>query len=462
MLSVDRAIGDRWLVTKGLAAGDQGDRRRPPESPPGRPGAGRPVRPQGGPRQGAAGEGPARGGQEEAAAMSRFFLDRPVFAWVIAIAMMLGGGLAIYFLPISQYPPIAPPSIVDPGLVPRRLGEDGGGQRRPDHRAADDRPRQDDLHALDQPTRRAAPVELTFAPGHRPRPGLGQGPEQASAGHADAAGVVQRQGLTVAKSTRNYLIMVGLTSDDGSMDQEDLMDYAISQVQSVIARVPGVGEVETFGTGYAMRVWLDPDKLTKYGMTVGRGGGRRPGLQRGGVGRPVGGAPAVPGQRLNASILVQSLLVTPEEFANDPASQQPGRVGGAGERRGADGAWARSWPTSGCSTTGSRPAGLAVRQEAGANALDTADRGQGQDGGLSRVLPGRDEGRLSLRHDALHAGGDRRGGQDPDRGDHPGLPGHVPLPGEPAGDTGPHHRRAGRASWEPSACSACSATPSTC
>ena len=134
---------------------------------------------------------------------------------------------------------------------------------------------------------------------------------------------VQRQGLRVSKSTRNFLMIVGLTTTDPTWTQEDLSDFVISRVENVLSRVPGVGEVEVFGTGYAMRIWLDPDKLTKYGMTtddvVAAVRAYNVEISAG----QFGGAPALPGQRLNASILVQSLLVTPEEFAAVPIAPTP-------------------------------------------------------------------------------------------------------------------------------------------
>ena len=120
--------------------------------------------------------------------LSKFFLDRPVFAWVIAIIIMLAGGLAIYNLPISQYPPIAPPSIYISTFYPGGLRGDGGKQRDPDHRAEDDRSRQDDLSLRHERFGRLLPHRSDLRPGHRPGPRLGQGPEQAPARHGEPAG----------------------------------------------------------------------------------------------------------------------------------------------------------------------------------------------------------------------------------------------------------------------------------
>src|SRR5512137_1567236 len=135
--------------------------------------------------------------------------------------------------------------------------------------------------------------------------------------------VVQRQGVKVSKSTRNYLLMVGLISEDGSMDSSDLMDYAQSNLEKVLSRVPGVGEVEVFGSQYAMRVWLNPDKLTDYQMTVQDVITALRAYNVEVSAGQFGGVPAVVGQRLNANIIVQSLLKTPEEFASIPLRTDP-------------------------------------------------------------------------------------------------------------------------------------------
>ena len=199
------------------------------------------------------------------------------------------------------------------------------------------------------------------------------------------------------------------------MDQADLNDYAVSKIETVLARVPGVGEVEVFGTGYSMRIWLDPDKLTKYGMTsddvVAAVRAYNVEVSAG----QFGGAPAVPGQRLNASILVQSLLVTPEEFAAVPLRTNPDgsvvRVRDVGRTE-----LGTELPDIQVTYNGKPAAGLAIRQEAGANALDTADRIKAKMAELSQLLPPGHEGHLPLRHDAVREGGDRRGRQDPPRG----------------------------------------------
>src|SRR5512136_693305 len=318
--------------------------------------------------------------------MSKFFLDRPVFAWVIAIAMMLGGGLAIYNLPISQYPPIAPPSIsiraVYPGASAQTV-EDSVVQMIETTMTGLDKMLY--MHSTADSSGSAA-VELTFAPGTDPDLAWAKVQNKLQLALPSLPDVVQSRGVTVSKSTRNYLIIVGLTTEDGSMDQADLNDYAVSQLQSPLGRVPGVGEVEIFGTGYSMRVWLDPDKLTKYGMTsddvVAAVRAYNVEVSAG----QLGGAPAVPGQRLNASILVQSLLVTPDEFADVPLRTNPDgsvvRVKDIGRAE-----LGNELPDILAFYNGRPTSGIAIRQEAGANALDTADRIKAKMKELSRYFP---------------------------------------------------------------------------
>ena len=318
--------------------------------------------------------------------LSNFFLDRPVFAWVIAIIMMLAGGLAIYNLPISQFPPIAPPSIAIDAFYPGASAETVENSV---------------IQIIEQKmtgfdkllymsgtsdASGAGRIELTFAPGTDPDLAWAQVQNKLQLAMASLPDVVQRAGVKVSKSTRNWLIIVGLTSADGSMDDIDLADYAQSNIEQVLARVPGVGEVEIFGSQYAMRLWLNPDKLNDYRLTIED---VIQGLQAYNVevsAGQFGGAPAVPGQRLNASIIVQNLLKTPEEFAAIPLRINPdgsivrvrdvGRTELGTERYGNHPLY-----------NGQPATGLAVRQAAGANALKTADAVKAKMQELSRYFP---------------------------------------------------------------------------
>jgi len=198
--------------------------------------------------------------------------------------------------------------------------------------------------------------------------------------------VVQSQGIRVSKSIRNYLMLVGLISEDGSMDGTDLRDYAQSNLEKVLSRVPGVGEVEVFGGQYAMRVWLNPDKLTDYRMTIQDVIIALRAYNVEVSAGQFGGAPAVEGQRLNAAIIVQSLLKTPEEFAAIPLRTSPDgsvvRVKDVGRTElGTDAYDIEAFHNG-------RPAsGLAIRQAAGANALETADNVRAKLAEMSHFFP---------------------------------------------------------------------------
>jgi len=304
--------------------------------------------------------------------LSRFFLDRPVFAWVIAIVIMTAGLLAIYKMPISQYPPIAPPSIAIDAYYPGASAETV--ENTVTQIIEQKMTGLDDMLYLSgtSSSSGASRIEMTFEPGTDPDVAWSKVQNKLQLAMASLPDVVQRSGVKVSKSTRNYLIIVGLISEDGSMTGDDLRDYAQSSLEKILSRVPGVGEVENFGSEYAMRVWVNPEKLTSYNLTmedvvlalrtynVEVSAGQ------------LGGAPAVPGQRMNAAIIVQHLLQTPDEFANIPIRTNPdgsvvrvqdiGRTELGTERSDIEAKY-----------NGKPAAAMAIRQAAGANALATAD-----------------------------------------------------------------------------------------
>jgi HAE1 family hydrophobic/amphiphilic exporter-1 len=304
--------------------------------------------------------------------LSKFFLARPVFAWVIAIIMMTAGGLAIYNLPISQYPPIAPPAIAIDSYFPGASGETV--ENTVTQIIEQKMTGLDDMLYLSgsSSSSGASRVELTFAPGTDPDVAWSKVQNKLQLAMASLPDVVQRSGVKVSKSTRNYLMIVGLTSTDGSMDGNDLRDYAQSNLEKILSRVPGVGEVTNFGSQYAMRVWVDPEKLTGYNLTMED---VILALQTYNVevsAGQLGGTPAVPGQRMNSAIIVQHLLQTPEQFAAIPI------------RTNADGSVVRIKDIGRTELgtersdilakyNGQPSAAMAIRQAAGANALDTAN-----------------------------------------------------------------------------------------
>lgn len=317
---------------------------------------------------------------------SKFFLARPVFAWVIAIIMMTAGGLAIYNLPISQYPPIAPPAIAIDSFFPGASGETV--ENTVTQIIEQKMTGLDDMLYISgtSSSSGASRVELTFAPGTDPDVAWSKVQNKLQLAMASLPDVVQRSGVKVSKSTRNYLMIIGLISEDGSMDGNDLRDYAQSNLEKILSRVPGVGEVTNFGSQYAMRIWVNPDKLTSYNLTmedvilalraynVEVSAGQ------------LGGAPAVKGQRLNAAIIVQHLLQTPQEFASIPVRTNPdgsvvrikdiGRTELGTERSDILAKY-----------NGKPAAAMAIRQAAGANALDTADAVKQKLEEMSRYFP---------------------------------------------------------------------------
>jgi hydrophobe/amphiphile efflux-1 (HAE1) family protein len=318
--------------------------------------------------------------------LSRFFLERPVFAWVIAIMMMVGGGLGIYNLPVSQYPPIAPPSIAITALYPGASAEtveNSITQIIEQKMTGFDKMLY--LSATSDSSG-ASRVELTFAPGTDPDLAWAQVQNKLQLAMASLPEVVQRQGVKVSKSTRNYLMIVGLVSPDGSMDGDDLRDYAVSNLEKVLSRVPGVGEVETFGSQYAMRVWLNPDRLTDYQMTLEDVIAALRAYNVEVSAGQFGGAPAMEGQRLNAAITVQSLLKTPEEFAAVPIRSNPDgsiiRVKDVARTE-----LGTEFYDVDVSHNGLASAGLAIRQAAGANALDTANAVRAKMREMSHFFP---------------------------------------------------------------------------
>ena len=304
--------------------------------------------------------------------LSKFFLERPVFAWVIAILLMVVGCLAIYNLPVSQYPPIAPPAIAIDSFYPGASAETV--ENSVTQIIESKMTGLDDMLYLSatSDSAGASRVELTFKAGTDPNLAWSKVQNKLQLAMASLPNVVQQQGVTVSKSTRNWLLIISLISEDGSMDSNDLQDYAYSNLEKVLARIPGVGEVQEFGAQYAMRVWLNPDKLTDYHLTIDEVITALRAYNVEVSAGQFGGAPAVPGQRLNASIIVQNPLKTPDEFANIPVRTNPDgsvvRVKDVGRTELGTEAYDifRYY-------NGKPAAALAIRQEPGANALATAD-----------------------------------------------------------------------------------------
>jgi multidrug efflux pump len=248
--------------------------------------------------------------------MSHFFINRPIFAWALAIMVMLAGVLAIRALPVAQYPSIAPPAIsvsaTYPGASARTL-EDTVTQVIEQKMKG-----LDGLMYMSSTSESSGQVTLTLTFNAETDPDIAQVQVQNKLALATPLlpQEVQRQGVTVAKSARNFLMVVGFVSEDGSMTNIDIGDYVASNVQDIISRVEGVGEVQLFGSQYAMRIWLDPAKLQNFKLTPADVSAAIVAQNAQVSAGQLGGLPAAQGQQLNATVTAQSRLQTPEQFRN--------------------------------------------------------------------------------------------------------------------------------------------------
>ena len=244
--------------------------------------------------------------------MSRFFIDRPIFAWVIALVIMLAGGLAILKLPINQYPSIAPPavgiSVSYPGASAQTV-QDTVVQVIEQQLNGIDGLR---YISSESNSDGSMTITVTFDQGVDPDIAQVQVQNKLQLATPLLPQEVQQQGIRVTKAVRNFLMVIGVVSEDGSMDRFDLADYIVSNIQDPISRTQGVGDFQVFGAPYAMRIWLDPAKLNSFKLTPGD---ISTAIQAQNVqvsAGQFGGLPAVPGQQLNATILSKTRLQTPE------------------------------------------------------------------------------------------------------------------------------------------------------
>jgi len=318
--------------------------------------------------------------------MSRFFINRPIFAWVIAILVMLAGILAIKTLPVSQYPPIAPPQITINAVYPGASAQ-----------TVQDTVTQvieqklngiDNLIYMSSTSDSAGSVaiNLTFKAGTDPNIAQVQVQNKLQLATPLLPQIVQRQGIQVVKSTKNFLLILGLVSEDGSIDRPALTDYMVANVQDIVSRTEGVGEVTVFGSQNAMRIWLNPDKLNSYRLTsndvILAVQAQNAQVSAG----QFGAAPAAEGQQLNATITARTLLKTPAQF--DAIILKTN----------SDGSTVRLKDVAECKIgtenyevgaryKGKPMGGMAIRLAAGANALETADRVKAKVVDLSKYFP---------------------------------------------------------------------------
>ncbi len=318
--------------------------------------------------------------------MPRFFINRPIFAWVIAILVMLSGLLAIKTLPVSQYPPIAPPQISINATYPGASAQ-----------TVQDTVTQvveqklngiDNLIYMSSTSDSAGSVSinLTFKAGTDPNIAQVQVQNKLQLATPLLPQIVQKQGIQVVKSTKNFLLIIGLVSEDGRYDRHVLSDYMVSNVQDIVSRIEGVGEVQMFGTQNAMRIWLNPAKLNNFHLTTNDVIAALQAQNAQVSAGQFGGTPAEIGQQLNATITARTLLQTPEQFdaiilktnsdgstvkLKDVATSKIGTENYEIEAR----------------YKGKPLGGMAIRLAAGANALDTANRVKAKMEELSKYFP---------------------------------------------------------------------------
>ncbi|MDE8653120.1 efflux RND transporter permease subunit [Novosphingobium album (ex Liu et al. 2023)] len=318
--------------------------------------------------------------------MSRYFIDRPIFAWVIAIVVMLAGLIALRGLPVAQFPEIAAPAVTISTLYP---GADAQTLENTTTQVIEQQMKGIDHLRYFSSTSDSAgnlTVTLTFDQGTDPDIAQVQVQNKLAQATPLLPQEVQRAGVRVAKAAASFLLIVALYSEDGSHDQIDLGDYISSSLQDPISRVDGVGDTQVLGAPYAMRIWLDPYKMASLGVTVSDVTAAIQAQNAQVSAGQVGSLPARKGQALNATVTAQSRLRTPEQFrdivlraGNDGAILRLSDV--ARVELGADNySFIARF-------NGKAAAGLAIRLAPGANALDTVDGVKAKVAELSRQFP---------------------------------------------------------------------------
>lgn len=304
--------------------------------------------------------------------MAKFFIDRPIFAWVIAIILMMAGALAIWNLPVAQYPTIAPPSVVISANYP---GADAKTVQNSVTQIIEQ-----NMNGIDNlmymsstsDSSGSASVTLTFQSGTDPDIAQVQVQNKLQLAMPLLPQEVQQQGISVEKSSSSFLMVAGFISEDNTMSQSDIADYVASNIQDPLSRTEGVGDVQLFGSQYAMRIWLDPHKLNNFHLTpldvIDQIKVQNNQIAAG----QLGGMPAVAGQELNASIIAQTRLQSPQEFGKILLKVQPdgSRVllrDVAKVELGSE-----NYSTQ-ARFNGKPAAGLGIKLATGANALDVAN-----------------------------------------------------------------------------------------
>ncbi|MBZ9720580.1 efflux RND transporter permease subunit [Mesorhizobium sp. AD1-1] len=318
--------------------------------------------------------------------MSLFFINRPIFAWVIAIVIMLGGLLALTSLPISQYPQIAPTTVNISATYP---GADAQTVENSVTKVIEQG--MTGIDNLDYMTATStstgsASITLTFTTAADPDTAQVQTQNKLQLVQSQLPQVVQSNGITVSKSSTGFLMVIGFVSTDGKMNSTDLADYVDATVNDTLKRVEGVGSTQLFGSGYAMRIWLDPDQLAKYALMPSDVATAIEAQNTQVSAGQLGGLPARKGQQLNATVTAKSRLQTAEQFRNIILkSQTDGSLVRLNDVATVE-LGAESYTTQ-ANYNGKPAAGVAVNLATGANAINTAEAVRSTIARLSSTFP---------------------------------------------------------------------------
>ena len=246
--------------------------------------------------------------------MANFFIDRPIFAWVLAILLCLGGSMAIFSLPVEQYPDLAPPNV--------RISANYPGASAQTLENTVTQVIEQNMTGLDNLMYMSSQssstgqmtVTLSFEAGTDPDEAVQQVQNQLQSAMRKLPQAVQNQGVTVRKTGDTNILTIAFVSTDGRMDKQDIADYVASNIQDPLSRVSGVGDIDAYGSPYSMRIWLDPNKLNSYQLTTQDVTDAISSQNAQIAVGQLGGTPSVDNQALNATINAQSLLQTPEQF----------------------------------------------------------------------------------------------------------------------------------------------------
>ena len=345
--------------------------------------------------------------------MSRYSIDRPIFAYVIAIILMLAGILAIRQLPIAQFPAIAPPAVSITATYP---GADAQTLENTTTQIIEQQLKGiDHLRYFSSSSSSFGQVviTLTFEQGTDPDIAQVQVQNKLQAATPLLPQEVQQQGILVAKATQNFLMFVGLYSDNGKHNGDDLSDYVVSKLQDPLSRTNGVGDTQVFGSQYAMRIWVDPLKLNNFALTMDDIRAAVVAQNAQVAAGQIGAQPASKEQMLNATVSVESRLTTPEQFRAISLKSNP------------DGSIVRLGDVArveiGAETYGlfvrmerqARRGGIGIKLAPGANALDTVTAIKDRVNTKSpRTFPPDVHVDLSLRFHAVRALVDHASGRD--------------------------------------------------